>query len=107
GGVSHLQKVSTKLEPGYQVPLAAQVKAAVNIPVVAVGLITEPQQAENILETGAADLIALARGFLNDPRWPWRAATELGGIVSAPPQVWRALPRGHSPIFEQTRKQSQ
>jgi len=107
GGVSHLQKVSTKLGPGYQVPLAAQVKAAVTIPVIAVGLITEPQHAENILETDSADLIALARGFLNEPRWPWRAAAELGGTVCAPPQVWRALPRGHSPIFDQTRKQSQ
>ena len=60
--------------PSYQVPLARAVKRAVGMPVVAVGLITEFEQAEAIVGTGDADLIALARGILYDPRWPWHAA---------------------------------
>ena len=77
--------------PGYQVPLARQVKAAVKIPVVAVGLITEFDQAEAILAEGAADLIALARAMLYDPRWPWHAAAHFGERVFARPTI-SALP---------------
>ncbi|MEB2401056.1 MAG: NADH:flavin oxidoreductase/NADH oxidase [Alcaligenaceae bacterium] len=98
GGILHGQKIAN-IGPGYQVPLAARIKAAVDIPVIAVGLITCPEHAEAILEACDADLIALARGFLNEPRWPWRAAAKLGATVNAPPQLWRALPLGHAPIF--------
>lgn len=101
GGVSHLQKIP--VEPGYQVPFAEQVKRAVGIPVVSVGLITDPQQAEAILEQGKADVVAMARGFLHDPRWPWRAAAELGGTVTPPRQLLRCLPRGYPPIFGEVR----
>ncbi|MCW2286628.1 2,4-dienoyl-CoA reductase-like NADH-dependent reductase (Old Yellow Enzyme family) [Rhodoblastus acidophilus] len=80
--------------PNYQVPLAAKVKAAVKIPVVAVGLITEFDQAEKILADGAADLIALARAMLYDPRWPWHAAAHFGEQVAAPSQYLRAQPHG-------------
>ncbi|HWI82621.1 NADH:flavin oxidoreductase/NADH oxidase [Ramlibacter sp.] len=97
GGVSPLQKIP--LGPGYQVHLAAQVKREVGIPVVTVGLITDPAQAEQIVAQGQADVVALARGLLHDPRWPWRAAAELGGTVAAPKQLLRALPGGHPPIF--------
>jgi 2,4-dienoyl-CoA reductase-like NADH-dependent reductase (Old Yellow Enzyme family) len=74
------------------VPLARAVKAAVGMPVVAVGLITSPAQAEAIVATGDADLIALARTILYDPRWPWHAAAELGGQVRAPNQYLRSRP---------------
>lgn len=97
GGLLPLQKIP--LGPGYQVPLAAQIKAAVSLPVISVGLITEPAQAEQILQQGEADMIALARAFLSDPRWPWRAAAALGGTVTAPQQFYRCLPAGSPAIF--------
>ncbi len=64
--------------PNYQVPFARRIKAEVGIPAIAVGLITEPAQAEAILAAGDADAIALARAMLYDPRWPWHAAAALG-----------------------------
>jgi 2,4-dienoyl-CoA reductase-like NADH-dependent reductase (Old Yellow Enzyme family) len=101
GGIWHQQK--SPLGPGYQVPFAQAVKREVGIPVVTVGLITEPQQAEHILAQGQADMVALARGFLFDPRWPWRAAAALGGTVVPPRQLLRCLPQGHAPIFGDVR----
>jgi len=101
GGVSRSQQIP--LGPGYQVPLAQAVKASVGIPVIAVGLITEAQQAEAILAQGHADLVALARGFLWDPRWGWRAAAQLGACVAAPRQYWRANPPGFKEVFGATR----
>jgi 2,4-dienoyl-CoA reductase-like NADH-dependent reductase (Old Yellow Enzyme family) len=97
GGVSPLQKIP--LAPGYQVPLAERIKREVSIPVISVGLITGPQQAEAIIAQGKADMVALARAMLNDPRWPWRAAGELGATVAAPVQYLRCLPAGSPPIF--------
>lgn len=79
--------------PGYQVPLARAVKQRVGIPVVAVGMISDFEHAEAIIANGDADLIALARGILYDPRWPWHAAAHLGASVSAPPQYLRSQPR--------------
>jgi 2,4-dienoyl-CoA reductase-like NADH-dependent reductase (Old Yellow Enzyme family) len=98
GGLDHRQKIP--VGPNYQVPLARAVKQAVDIPVVAVGLITGFEQAEAIVGTGDADMVALARGMLYDPRWPWHAAAELGGHVSAPPQYLRSQPRQHRHLFE-------
>lgn len=97
GGLSYQQRIP--LEPGYQVHFAAQVKREVTIPVVTVGLITEPAQAEEIVAQGQADMVALARGFLRDPRWTWGAAAELGGTVLPPKQIMRCLPHGHATIF--------
>jgi 2,4-dienoyl-CoA reductase-like NADH-dependent reductase (Old Yellow Enzyme family) len=97
GGVSPAQKIPTG--PGYQVHLAAQIKAAVAMPVITVGLITDAALAEKIIVDGEADAVALARGLLNDPHWPWRAAAQLGGTVEAPRQYWRCLPHGSPPIF--------
>ena len=74
-------------------------KKAVDIPVMAVGLITEPEQAETILTEGRADAIAMARAFLWDPRWPWRAAVALGAKVDGPRQYWRSAPHGVEPPF--------
>ena len=68
--------------PGYQVSFAARIRAATGVPTGAVGLITESRQAEQILAEGSADLILLGRELLRDPRWPLRAAQELG--VEAP-----------------------
>lgn len=86
--------------PNYQVPLAERIKAETGMPTVAVGLITEPEQAEAILTEGRADLIALARAMLYDPRWPWHAAAKLGAQVDAPPQYWRAAPFEHKDLFK-------
>lgn len=97
GGVSPLQKIT--LTPGYQVPFAEKIKAEVKIPIITVGLITEPKQAEAILEHGQADMVALARAMIADPRWPWRAAAELGGSVSGSPQYYRCLPSGYPSVF--------
>jgi 2,4-dienoyl-CoA reductase-like NADH-dependent reductase (Old Yellow Enzyme family) len=97
GGLSPLQKIP--IAPGYQVPFAQAVKQASGINTMAVGLITEPQQAEDIVASGKADLIALARAMLYDPRWPWHAAAQLHATVSAPPQYWRSQPQGLKNLF--------
>lgn len=90
GGISPRQSIP--LAPGYQVPLAAAIRSSSGLPTVAVGLITEPHQAEEIIASGQADMVALARGMLYDPRWAWHAAAELGATAAAPPQYWRAAP---------------
>lgn len=90
GGNSPEQKID--IGPGYQTGFAAVVKRAVGIPVISVGMITEPVQAETILKTGQADLVALARGVLFDPRWPWHAAVALGENGAFPVQYQRAHP---------------
>jgi NADPH2 dehydrogenase len=97
GGVSPQQKIA--LGAGYQVPFARQIRAASGLPTTAVGLITEAQQAEDILQAGDADLIALARAFLYQPRWGWQAAAALGGEVQANPVYWRCLPREAQAVF--------
>jgi 2,4-dienoyl-CoA reductase-like NADH-dependent reductase (Old Yellow Enzyme family) len=98
GGLDPRQKIPTG--PSYQVPLARAVKQAVGIPVVAVGLITDFEQAEAIVATGDADLIALARTILYDPRWPWHAAAHLGAQVKAPSQYLRSQPSRYRNLFE-------
>jgi 2,4-dienoyl-CoA reductase-like NADH-dependent reductase (Old Yellow Enzyme family) len=97
GGISTAQKIP--LGPSYQVPLARAVKHATGLPTMAVGLITEADQAEAIIGTGDADMVALARGMLFDPRWPWRAAAQLGATVKAPNQYLRSQPRNLSKLF--------
>jgi 2,4-dienoyl-CoA reductase-like NADH-dependent reductase (Old Yellow Enzyme family) len=64
-------------------------------------LITEPQQAETLLQAGDADLVAMARAFLYQPRWGWQAAAALGGTVAASPSYWRCLPREAQTVFGQ------
>ncbi|NIE66546.1 NADH:flavin oxidoreductase/NADH oxidase [Burkholderia sp. Ax-1719] len=97
GGVSPLQKIP--LEPGYQVPFARKVKQETGMTTIAVGLITDALQANQIIEDGEADMIAMARAMLYDPRWPWHAAAQLGATVSAPPQYWRSQPRDQKKLF--------
>jgi len=98
GGVSPDQVI--KLGPGYQVAFAQAIKAATGLTTIAVGLITEPAQAEAIIAGGQADAIALARGILYDPHWPWHAAAQLGAQVEAPKQYWRSQPREFSNLFK-------
>jgi len=98
GGLDPRQSIP--VGPNYQVPLARAVRAGVDIPVIAVGLITEPKQAEAIVGTGDADMVALARGMLYDPRWPWHAAAELGAAVTAPPQYGRSQPPTLKSLFK-------
>ena len=98
GGVAAQQKIA--IGPEYQVPFAKLVKQKTQMPTIAVGLITEPQQAEDILARGDADLIALARAFLYKPRWTWEAAAALKGHVQASPQYWRCMPREAQGIFD-------
>ena len=84
------------IAPGYQVPLATALRNSLNgrMPVIAVGLITEAQQAEAIIQTGQADAIGVARAMLYHPRWPWEAARQLGTQVAAAPQYLRCEPHG-------------
>jgi NADPH2 dehydrogenase len=100
GGVSPQQKIP--LGPGYQVPFAEAIKRETGVTSMAVGLITQAQQAEDIVASGKADMVTLARGMLYDPRWGWHAAAELGGEVSAPPQYWRSQPSNQKALFGTT-----
>jgi 2,4-dienoyl-CoA reductase-like NADH-dependent reductase (Old Yellow Enzyme family) len=85
--------------PGYQTPFAEQIRREANILTGAVGMITSPFQAENILVAGQADAIIIAREFLRDPYWPLRAARELGQPIAWPVQYLRAAPEGsHSRV---------
>jgi len=85
--------VKIPVEAGYQVPYAAGVRERAGIATRAVGMIVDPHQAEVIVASGKADFVALARGLIDDPRWPWHAAEALGAELSVPPQYLR----GHAP----------
>jgi len=97
GGLSPLQKIA--IGPGYQLPFAQAVKQAAGVNTMAVGLITEARQAEEVIAVGKAHLVALARAMLYDPRWPWHAAAQLNATVEAPPQYWRSQPQGLRNLF--------
>lgn len=88
GGV--VPKMQIPLGPNYQVPAAAKVRAETGIATRAVGLIVEPAQADAIVSSGQADFVAMARAFLDDPRWVWHAAERLGAKIDYPPQYSRA-----------------
>jgi 2,4-dienoyl-CoA reductase-like NADH-dependent reductase (Old Yellow Enzyme family) len=97
GGISPKQQIA--IGPKYQVPFAKLVKQQSGLPTMTVGLITDPHEAEAILQDGDADLIALARAFLYKPRWGWEAAAALDGQVIANERYWRCLPREAQAIF--------
>jgi 2,4-dienoyl-CoA reductase-like NADH-dependent reductase (Old Yellow Enzyme family) len=97
GGLDPRQQIA--LGAGYQVPFAEAIKAEVTVPVIAVGLITDPLHAESLLAEGRADAVALARGILYDPRWPWHAAAALGASVTPAPQFLRCEPREARGVF--------
>lgn len=97
GGIAHDTRNPTT--PGYNVPIAERVKREAGIATRTVGLITKPAQAEGIVASGNLDMVALGRGFLDDPHWAWAAARELGGEVARPrqylragPKLWQAVP---------------
>jgi 2,4-dienoyl-CoA reductase-like NADH-dependent reductase (Old Yellow Enzyme family) len=97
GGISAAQKIP--VGPGYQVPLARAIRAATKVPTMTVGLITDALQADAIVKAGDADLVALARAMLWNPRWPWHAAALLGGQIQAPKPYWRAAPRDAASVI--------
>lgn len=99
GGLAPEQRIHPG--PNYQVPYAHRIKQVVGMTTIAVGLITEPEQAEAIVATGQADAVGVARAMLYDPRWPWHAAARLGAQVSAPPQFWRSEPHHVKHLFQQ------
>lgn len=88
GGI--VSRAPIPVAPGYQLALATCLKRDAGIPIRAVGLIAEPHQAEAVIASGQADMVAMARAFLDDPRWPWHAAEALGAKVRMPPQYERA-----------------
>ena len=83
--------------PGYNVPLAETVKKQAGIAVMAVGMITKARQAEEIVASGQADLVAIARAMMDDPRWAWHAARELGAETPYAPNYVRCHPSGWKP----------
>ena len=93
-GVAHWEALAPDAEG-----LARAVRDANGVPTIAVGMITEPAQAEAVLANGDADLVALARAFLYNPRWGWSAAAALQGQVQAQPQYWRCLPGQATGVF--------
>jgi NADPH2 dehydrogenase len=104
GGAVPEQKIA--VHPGYQVPLAERIRKEAGIATMAVGLITQPQQAEEILAAERADLVAIGRGMLYDPRWPWHAAAELGEEAFYPPQYERSHPSMRRGDFLKPARQS-
>lgn len=98
GGLSPAQRIHPA--PSYQVPYAQRIKQEVGITTIAVGLITEPEQAEAIVATGEAGAVGLARAILYNPRRPWHAAARLGAKISAPPQFWRSEPHYVKNLFQ-------
>lgn len=97
GGLSPLQRIAA--QPGYQVPFAKRIRLETRLPTIAVGLITEAVQAEQIIVAEEADMVALARGILYNPRWPWHAAASLGAQIKAPKQYLRSQPATHKHLF--------
>jgi 2,4-dienoyl-CoA reductase-like NADH-dependent reductase (Old Yellow Enzyme family) len=91
GGIS--ADARPNLVAGMNVPFAEQVKRDAGIATRAVGLIATPKQAEKIIAEGKADMVALARAMLDDPRWGWHAAHALGAEVARPSQYQRAAPK--------------
>ncbi len=97
GGIVPTEEIPSA--PGFQVKYAEEIRRKTGMPVVALGLITEPRQAEEIVATGCADMVSLARGMLWEPRWTWHAANALGADVELPNQYARARPQLAHDIF--------
>ena len=90
--------------PGYNAPFAARVKEEVGIATISVGLIVDAKHAEKILADGQADMIAIGRGAMWDPRWAWHAALELGTEANYPPRATPCLPALRPQIFGNLKK---
>lgn len=102
GGLDHRQKIP--LAAGYQVPFGAKIRREADIPTMSVGLIGEPLQAEAIIASGEADLVAIGRAALYDPRWAWHAAEALGAVTSYAPKYRMAQPLLRPELFPGHRK---
>lgn len=102
GGVSPRQEVP--VAPFYQVPLATAIREHAEIPVMTVGLIWEPRNAERLIAEGKADLVALGRGMLYDPRWAWHAAEALGAEAAYPVRYARSRPADWPAAFQDSRR---
>lgn len=96
--------VRPPLGPGYQAEYAARIQAESGIPTMAVGMIRDPKLAEELVASGKVDMIAMARGILYEPRWPWRAAFELGADAPYPPQHFRANPEKWIQAFPEAQR---
>jgi len=90
GQIDPRQKIP--FSPGYNVEFARRAKKEAGISAMSVGMITSAQQAERIVSAGDADMVALARGAMDDPRWAWHAARELGAETAYPPNYQRCHP---------------
>lgn len=97
GGITPTERIA--VGPGYQVPFAERIRAETGITTLAIGMITQARQAEEIIASGKADLVALARGMLYDPRWAWHAAAELGAEAWYPNQYLRCRPEARADVF--------
>jgi 2,4-dienoyl-CoA reductase-like NADH-dependent reductase (Old Yellow Enzyme family) len=97
GGLDARQKIP--LSPGYQVPFGERVKREVGLATMSVGLITGARQAEEIISSGKADMVCLARGMMWDPRWAWHAAEELGAETPYAPKTMAAHPKLRPQVF--------
>ena len=95
GGVTY--DTRNPSEPGYNVPIAERIKREAGIATRVVGLVYEPAHAEAIVRDGKADMVAMARAFLDDPHWGWHAAKTLGADIPRPPQYLRAGPKLWAP----------
>lgn len=102
GGLDPKRQQLPPLVPGYQLPFAEAIRGHVDMPVIGVGLITGAAQAQAAIAEGKADLVALGRGILYNPRWPWHAAAELGATVRAPTQYLACAPHGINVLFANT-----
>src|SRR6185312_1354524 len=101
GGIA--ASIRNPSSPGYNVSIAERVKRESGIATRTVGLILTPAQAEAIVAEGKADMVALARGMLDDPRWGWHAAQALGAEVERAPQYTRAGPKLWAPAAQRAR----
>jgi 2,4-dienoyl-CoA reductase-like NADH-dependent reductase (Old Yellow Enzyme family) len=90
----NVEKAEIPVGPGYQVPFAERIRREAGVATAAVGMITAAAQADQIVRTGAADLVLLARELLREPYWPLQAAHELGHVMPWPAQYLRAGPAG-------------
>jgi NADPH2 dehydrogenase len=93
----------TPQQPGYNVPIAERVKREAGIATRVVGMIVTPEQAETIVADGKADMVALARGMLDDPRWGWHAAQALGAEVPRTQQYLRVGPKLWAPAAQRAK----
>jgi 2,4-dienoyl-CoA reductase-like NADH-dependent reductase (Old Yellow Enzyme family) len=98
-GLDPRQKIP--LAPGFQVGFGAKIRKEADIATMSVGLIADPQQAEDIIATGQADLIAIARGAIYDPRWAWHAAEALGVETEYAPKYRAGHPSIRPQLFPQ------